>query len=427
MDSRGDPRVGAAEPSVGTTMAFVVDPRAQCRHRLSRATLVSNETRDQLGATTRAGPFIVGPVSGAANQVLLAAAADNHRVWFRRSTVADGGEVVRVGEAELFLGRETMVFPGDELDVDALMAEIRARDCASVGCWSLAPDSELGTRLVARGFGWGWRPHWMAIDLTDVCREAPPAGFAVEPAAPPYARTLPYSPSGPDPKGSFRLGVRLREKVVGHVVVNPWNGVAGIYSMGVAPRVRRRGIGAALTRAACRLAVEHDCRHAVLNATDAGEPVYRSVGFRSLGWGQTWWYSRGREPTSRETALTEAIGFGDLAGLKALHPTDAELAGPLPGDQSSLTLALLTDRPVVAEYVLERRPDLAARRYAPHNATLLHLAVEHDRPAFVELALARGVDPQIRDQTFNANPLAWAQHFGRDHLTQRLAQLPRPA
>ena len=39
-------------------------------------------------------------------------------------------------------------------------------------------------------------------------------------------------------------------------------------------------------------------------------------GFRSLGWGQTWWYSPGPEPTKRQIALTEAIGLGDLATLE---------------------------------------------------------------------------------------------------------------
>jgi GNAT superfamily N-acetyltransferase len=247
----------------------------------------------------------------------------------------------------------------------------------------------------------------------------------VVPAAPPYAKTLPYSPSGPDPEGSFRLGVRLRDKVVGQVVINPWDGVAGIYSMGVAPRVRRRGIGTALTEAACRVAVEHRCRHVVLNATDAGEPLYRQVGFRSLGWGQTWWYSRGPEPSPRQIAVTEAIGFGDLATLEALRPTRDEMTGPLPADASPLILALVTDQPAVAGYLLERCPDLADRRFAPHGATLLHLAIEHDRPVFVEVALAHGVDPEARDATFNATAAGWAEHFGHGTILQRLAQTPK--
>jgi len=298
-----------------------------------------------------------------------------------------------------------MLFPDSALDVDVLMDEIGARECRSVGCWSLSADPALGTRLVARGFGWGWRPHWMAIDLDDVVGTAS-SRFSVARAAPPYAKTLPYAPSGPEPESSFRLGVRLRDKVVGQVVINPWDGVAGIYSMGVAPRVRRRGIGAALTEAACRLAIEHGCRHALLNATDAGEPLYRQAGFRSLGWGQTWWYSPGPEPTPRQIALTEAVGFGDLATLEALRPTCNEMADPLPGGETPLTLTLLTDEPAVAGY-------------------LLHLAIEHDRPAFVELALAHGVDPEARDGTFNATAAGWAEHFGHREILQRLAQTPK--
>jgi GNAT superfamily N-acetyltransferase len=264
----------------------------------------------------------------------------------------------------------------------------------------------------------------MAIDLDDA-GAAVPSRFSVVPAAPPYARTLPYPPSSPEPEGSVRLGVRLRDKIVGQVVVNPWDGVAGIYSMGVAPRVRRRGIGKTLTEAACRVAVEHGCRHAVLNATDAGEALYRQAGFRSLGWGQTWWYERGSEPSPRQLALTEAIGFGDLAALEALRPTPDEMTGPLAGEESPLTLALVTDQPAVAGYLLERCPDLANRRFAPHGATLLHLAIEHDRPVFVEVALAHGVDPDARDATFKATAAGWAEHFARGTILQRLVQAPK--
>jgi GNAT superfamily N-acetyltransferase len=357
------------------------------------------------------------------DDALLRAVADNHRDWMARWAVACGDGVVSVDGAELYLSHEANLFPRSAPDPDRLIESIRAHDCADVGYWSLDADDRVGVGLVARGFGWGWRPHWMVIELADPARFQPVSELAVEVApGPPYARTLPYAPRAriEDPPGVFRLGVRLREKVIAQISINPTGAVAGIYSMGVAPPVRGRGIATALTAAACRLAIEQGCRQAVLNATDAGERVYRRVGFRSLGWGQTWWYSRGPAPTARQSALTEAIGFGDLETLEALSPADAELDGPLPGDERPLAFALLTGRPRVAEWILARRPGLVDTRYEPHDATLLHLAIEHDSQPFAELALAHGVDVTARDATFSSTALGWAEHFGRDALAARL-------
>jgi GNAT superfamily N-acetyltransferase len=366
------------------------------------------------------------------DDALLRAVADNHRDWMARWAVAAGGGVVSVDGAELCLSGEANLFPSAAPDPDALLAAIRAHDCRSVGYWSAGADNRLGVRLVARGFGWGWRPHWMAIELGDEERfaGAPDLAFEVSLApGPPYARTLPYaSPDGvDDPPGVLRLGVRLRDKVIGQISINPTGEIAGIYAMGVAPRVRRRGIATALTIAACRLAIEHGCRYAVLNATDEGEHVYRRVGFRSLGWGQTWWYFRRPAPTARETALTEAIGFGDLEGLEALSPTNVELDGSLPGDEAPLPFALLTGQVPVAEWILARRPALVDVRYEPHDRTLLHLAVEVGSAPFVELALAHGVDVTARDSSFSGTALGWAEHFGRDALAARLRDAGVPA
>jgi ribosomal protein S18 acetylase RimI-like enzyme len=356
---------------------------------------------------------------------LLDAVADNHRDWMARWAVALGGGVVPIDGEDLYLSREANLFPRSAPNPDRLIAAIRDRDCAGVGYWSLEANDRAGVGLVARGFGWGWRPHWMAIDLGDPAHFDPGPELAFEVAValgPPYARTLPYAPPEgvDDPPGVVRLGVRLREKLIGQISINPLAGIAGIYSMGVAPRARGRGIATELTRAACRLAIGHGCRHAVLNATDDGERVYRRVGFRSLGWGQTWWYFRRPEPTVRETSLTEAVGLGDLEALAALSPTGAELEGPLPGDEPPLALALLTGQLGVAEWILARRPALVGARYGPHDVTLLHLAVEHDSVRFAELALAHGVDVTARDATFAATALGWAEHFGRAALATRL-------
>jgi Acetyltransferase (GNAT) domain len=187
--------------------------------------------------------------------------------------------------------------------------------------------------------------------------------------------------------------------------------------MGVAPKVEGRGIGLALTKAALRAAWERGCTATVLNATPAGERLYARAGFRSLGWGQTWWPSGGPEPTARRIAVTEAVGFGDLAALDALDLTEPEVS-------STLSLAVVTGQAGSVEWALDRFPNLAATRFPPHGGNLLHVAVEHDQPEVVTAALRLGVDPEARDDNFGAAPAGWAEHLGHPHFRRMFLMAP---
>jgi ribosomal protein S18 acetylase RimI-like enzyme len=353
---------------------------------------------------------------------LIRAAAANHRSWFRRLARAQGGGSERAGGLDLFVsGRSaTIAFPRSRA-VDAAVARIRALGLRDAGCWAAAPDRDLGTRLVARGFGWGWQPHWMALDLARVPEPDPRHAVTVGHVAIP--RGVPYGGDADAPP-AVHVSVSVGGAVAGHAAMNPWRGVAGIYSMGVAAAHRRAGIGRALTLAACRIAAEHGCTHATLNATGEGELLYRSVGFESLGRGQTWWYSAGPEPTPRQVALAEAIGFGDLGALSALDPAPAELTRPLPGGTRPLRLAVVTDRVESARWMLDRAPGLVRRRFEPFGGTVLHLAVEWDRPELARLALERGADPSARDRTYRGTPLDWVQHTGATATGAVLAATP---
>lgn len=353
---------------------------------------------------------------------LLRAAAQNHRAWFRRHVRHTGGSIEKLGRADLMIasGHGTIAFTGGVDDADAVAAWIRAAKLRSAAWWSLGPNDRIGTALVARGFGWGWEPHWMARGLDSL-----PSDATVEVdehgASGPYSDDLPYAPAGSSPPATFTLGVRADGVTVGRVAVNPWRGIAGIYSMGVAESHRRRGLGRALTLAACRAAAARGCTHAVLNATEAGEQLYRAVGFQSLGWGQTWWWFPGPEPAPRQVALAEAIGNGETERLTELDPTEAELVTRFPGDTSPLRLAVLTNQLDMARAILERAPRLTQQRFEPFGGTLLHLAVESGRRSFVELALAHGVDPTTRDTAFNGTPAGWAARSGDRELVALLS------
>jgi GNAT superfamily N-acetyltransferase len=341
---------------------------------------------------------------------LIRAAAANHRSWFRRLARARGGGVERAGGVDLIVGGQeaTIAFPRSRR-IDAAVARIRELGSREASCWTEHPDRDLGTRLVARGFGWGWQPHWMALDLARVPEPDPRHEVAVGHV--PIPAAVPYG-GDPDAPPAVHVSVTVDGAIAGHAAMNPWRGVAGIYSMGVDPAHRRTGIGRAITIAACRIATEQGCTHVALNATGEGELLYRAVGFESLGWGQTWWYAPGPEPTSRQIELAEAIGFGDISTLAGIDATPAELAERLPGDTSPLRLAVVTDRLESARWMLERAPSLVRRRFEPFGGTLLHLAVEWDRPDFARLALEHGADPAARDRTYRGTPLQWVEHTG---------------
>jgi hypothetical protein len=206
------------------------------------------------------------------------------RWWWGRP--CDGLDIVVDG------GSGTIAFPRSRARSrdrpDQAMRRAHRLGLGTLACWSLDEDRVLGTLLVARGFEWGWQPHWMALDLAQLPDEK--SEHAVAAAQGGHARDLPYASARRDPPAAVHLAVRRRGRMVGHVLVNPWHGCAGIYDMGVVPS---QLIGRALTLAACRLGHELGCTHAVLNATGEGEPLYRAVGFESLGMGRTCWQHPG--------------------------------------------------------------------------------------------------------------------------------------
>ncbi len=74
--------------------------------------------------------------------------------------------------------------------------------------------------------------------------------------------------------------------------------------------------------------------------------------------------------------------------------------------------------------LLARAPALVRRRFEPFGGTLLHLAVERDRPEFARLGLERGADPGARNRTYRGTPLDWVRHTGATATGAVLAATP---
>jgi predicted N-acetyltransferase YhbS len=405
---------------------------------------------------------------------LTAAVAECMREWIVRNALASGGAVTQAAGGEWADKRApsrelTLAFPrlGAEASevIDAMLAVGRDQGAASVACWSLLPPTppDLGARLVARGFEWGWQPHWMVMELDDELEPAPrPDGVELaevdglpdwDVADLPYfdraAAGVYHALTSARPQRVWHFAAYRDGRPVGHTLLSVTSAdaleVAGIFDAGVVPAEERRGIGRALTVTACLKGRELGCSHAALNATPAGEPLYRRIGFRSLGMGQTWWLHgptlKAPPPTPVQIALGEAIGRGDTAALAALpNATAQELAAPLPGGMTPLDLAVASEQPAAAEWLvskgvpldalsawdlgwrdraaelLSERPELVHHVPGDPGMTLLHVAAERGDLELARLALDADAEPDRREPNFGATPLDWARHFGRDEI-----------
>jgi GNAT superfamily N-acetyltransferase len=402
------------------------------------------------------------------------AAALNHKILFRQEAVTLGGSVFSTGGLEWTSGSvqvpSMVAFPeltpeaaGEKLD--ELMAYYLHHPPKGAGCWSLDPASptDLGVRLLARGFQPGWRPRWMALDLGAKYAQHPsPQGLNIvldNTSALDHVKDLPYAQVIiPDPRlaespGQWtRFVARLRGKIVAHSVVflstGPY-GAAGIYHVGVVPGARHQGIGKAVTLAACLYAKEKGYRYAVLNSTDQGRRTYEQLGFTTVGEGWTWWLITDRllahPPSPGEVMLAEAIGRGDMETLERLRPVSMDLDRPLANQMSLIRLAIHCGQIAAARWLVDcgaacsildawdlgwkeqarqrllEEPKSVNLTYGEWDKTLLHFAAERNDEELTRLALSAAPDLGLKDKAYNGTPSDWARHLGHSAIADLLA------
>lgn len=421
-----------------------------------------------LPAPPRARLRFLGPDATPAQ--LVRAVAANHVDWF---ALASGNEIHQErgvtwiyasgpdgGVKEVIIAFPQMPGATAGAVLNALVADCRRRKAKQVACWSLTPTRprDLGARLAARGFEWGWKPHWMGLNLRKMRADFPiPDGLhiAVDDEADWDVDDLPYysrpqqaaTPAhaltrAPRPRRTWHFGAWLGGKIVGHSMLHLTtgsHGVAGIYDVGVVPAARHRGIGRAVSLAACQFAQALGCHHALLNS--AATEFYERVGFESLGWGQTWWMHAptlaAPPPPPVQVAFAEAVGRGDIKALDALLHSGTlpnDMDAPLPCGMTPIALAVETGKSTAVEWLaahgatleilhawdlgwkdripqlLAASPGLINRRSGPSQTTPLHEAAARGDAELARLLLHARPDLEIRDTQFNATPLDWARH-----------------
>jgi ankyrin repeat protein len=138
---------------------------------------------------------------------------------------------------------------------------------------------------------------------------------------------------------------------------------------------------------------------------------------------------------ARTDNLVFAAAGGQLAWVGRwldCDPTLVETACPtfpLDADRTvraeqALVFASLCGRLEVVRLLLDRGAHIDATPPGSHwTATALHTAAGQGHRAVVELLLARGADPSIKDARYQSTPLGWATHMGRDDIAALLTEL----
>jgi hypothetical protein len=420
----------------------------------------------------------------APDEELLAATAANHIDWMKRLARCSGGTAaedrgvhwtcVSRAATEVTAAVIEPPRPAVREQLDSLLTVSRDRCADRVGYWAFAESYRrpLGGWLGARGFRLGGKPHWMAVDLHSVPEPPSEAELAAQTgiAVADHFTPLPGSDLPcfhPDTAAVRAAMAAQRPRRVWHAI--QWEagtpigqqswcatsgplGVCGLHDLVIVPGSRVAGFGFARIQWLFRFGLDLGCRYLVTNAAQEASGLYRMVGFRSLGFGQTWWLRAEalRDPVPPgKVEFAEAIADGDTVSLGALTRREpSAVNSPLANRMSPLEFAAATGcqdsarwligngaRPEVIPYwelgwrqdaraLLARHPELVNQRRPRSGKAPLHLAVERDDLELTETLLAAGADTSVKDDQFGGTPLDWAQEFRRLRIIAALKRAP---
>jgi hypothetical protein len=416
-------------------------------------------------------------VTDAPDEDLRVATALNHLDWMKRLAIASRG----VAEEEDGVhwtytsraGREVTAAvvdrpgPGVRAQLDGLLEMCRREQVDRVGYWAFSADhqSPLGGWLAARGFRWGGRPHWMTLDLRSVpglpslAELSATTGITLRDRfSPQEGSELPCydqdtapvreAMTARLPRRVWHAILMLEGRPAGQVSVCATSGdlgVCGFHDLIVVAPDRVKGLALSRFQWLCRFAIDLGSRYLVTNAVDRTAALYRVLGLRTLGFGQTWWlpgHALHGDPPAAKVAFAEAIGEGNLDALGSLAAdlTRAELDAPLPNGMSPLQLAGATGRADSAAWLVDRgahldvlgawdlgwrdeawrllrdNPGLVDQRRPRSGKTLLHVAAERDDVDLADLVLRAGIDTTVTDNRFGGTAVDWTLELGHPRV-----------
>lgn len=123
------------------------------------------------------------------------------------------------------------------------------------------------------------RPDGLEVETVDSGNLHEYAGVLSEGFGMPLEMAQALAEAMPAVDGLVGLLGRIDGRAVATSAVFVTDALAGVYNVAVPEAHRRRGLGEALTAAAAEHGVARGARRATLQASEAGEPVYRRMGY----------------------------------------------------------------------------------------------------------------------------------------------------
>jgi GNAT superfamily N-acetyltransferase len=169
--------------------------------------------------------------------------------------------------------------------VDAMEAAYRAAAVRRFAAWVHETDAPMQADLERRGYTLDTTTRFMGMSLADI--RVPRPEVELGPAS--WAEYLAGQGLPPDflataDHAAFHVLVaRIDGEIVAAALAYDFDGDCGVYNVWTSERVRRRGLGTAVTVAQLHDARARGCRTASLQSTPVAERVYAAVGFRDLG------------------------------------------------------------------------------------------------------------------------------------------------